>query len=267
MGGKSTDLAGRAIDADVRAYLEGVTLDAALKLLIAVLGQPHRTAGQEDRSQRDIEREGGMVASTESAAHIGKQGFYVRRFERNPRFTEHVCKPFSGLVRRLDAEYEREVFGARVVPGDAAFRLEKHRVDRLGLEFAVQRQNCRIACCKFGADLLAMGCGFGVGAPGRNREPRPYRALTVLEMARTDPAVLDRRVNIGGVRGRAGDTGETKCAVVGPHDRAGFLTELDESSIAKGEPRLIEGIEFFKDQECDRLAEIQRRLADRAKQI
>jgi len=75
IGGKSTDLAGRAIDADARAHLEGVTLDAALKLLIAVMGQPHRTAGQEDCSQRDIEREGGMVASTEPAAHIGKQGF------------------------------------------------------------------------------------------------------------------------------------------------------------------------------------------------
>ena len=112
-----------------------------------------------------------------------------------------------------------------------------------------------------------MGGGFGVGAPGRNREPRPYRALTVLETSRTDPAVLDRRVNVGRVRGRAGHTGETKCAVVRPYDRAGFLAELDESSIAKGEPCLIECIEFFKDQEGDRLTEIQRRLADRAKQI
>src|SRR5260370_30013824 len=176
IGGKSTDLAGRAIDADARAHLEGVSLDAALK------------------------------ASTEPAAHIGKQGFYVRRLERNPRVTEHVCKPFSGLVRRLHAEYEREVFGARVVPGDAAFRLEKHRVDRLGLEFAVQRQNGRIARCKFRADLLAMGCGFGIGAPGRNWEPRPYRPLRLLETSRTDPAVLHRSLNLCPVTGRAGNT-------------------------------------------------------------
>jgi hypothetical protein len=54
---------------------------------------------------------------------------------------------------------------------------------------------------------------------------------------------------------------------VGAHDRAGFLAEPNESSIAKSQPRLIEGVEFFKDQECDRLAEIERRLADRAKQI
>src|SRR5258707_562223 len=112
-----------------------------------------------------------------------------------------------------------------------------------------------------------MGCGFGIAEPGRNREPGPYRTLRVLETSRTDPAVLDRRVNIWRVRGRAGHTGETKCAVVRPYDRAGFLAELDESCIAKGKPCLIQGIEFFKDQECDRLAEIQRRLADRAKQI
>src|SRR5258707_13844564 len=125
----------------------------------------------------------------------------------------------------------------------------------IGLEFAVQHQQRRTGLGKLGADLLAMGCGFGIGAPARNREPRPYRALTVLETSRTDPAVLDRRVNIGCIRGRGGHTGETKCAVVRSYDRAGFLTEIDESSIAKGEPRLIEGIEFFKDQECDRLAE------------
>src|SRR6476660_3196180 len=128
IGGKSTDLAGRAIDADARAHLEGVTLDATLKLLIAVMGQPYRTAGQEDRGQRDIVRERGMVASTESAAHIGKQGFYVRWLERSPRVAEHVCKCFSVLVRRLHAEHELEVFGARIVPAEPAFRLEEHRV-------------------------------------------------------------------------------------------------------------------------------------------
>src|SRR5712691_7706680 len=144
IGGESTDLASRAIDANARAHLEGVTLDAALKLLIAVMRQPHRTAGQEDRSQRDIEREGGMVASTESAAHIGKQGFDVRRLERSPRVAEHIGKLFSGLVRRLHAEHEREVFGARVVPGEPAFRLKEHRVDGLRFELAVKHQQRRI---------------------------------------------------------------------------------------------------------------------------
>ena len=44
----------------------------ALKLLIAVVGEPDRAAGKEHRRQRDVEREGRMVASAEAAAHIGE---------------------------------------------------------------------------------------------------------------------------------------------------------------------------------------------------
>ena len=46
IGGEGADLAGRAIDADPRAHLEGVALDAALELLIAVVRQPDRPAGK-----------------------------------------------------------------------------------------------------------------------------------------------------------------------------------------------------------------------------
>ena len=63
-----------------------------------------------------------------------------------------------------------------VIPGKAAFRFEKHRIDRLGLEFAVQHQERRIVGCEFRADLFAIGRGFGIGLPGRNREARQNRA-------------------------------------------------------------------------------------------
>ena len=72
IGGECADLAGRAIDADPRAHLEGVPLDAGLELLIAVVREPDRTAGKEHRRQRDIEREGRMVAAAEAAADIGE---------------------------------------------------------------------------------------------------------------------------------------------------------------------------------------------------
>ena len=86
--------------------------------------------------------------------------------KRRAGFAEQERDRLRGLVRRLHAEHELEVLAARVVPGDAAFRLEKHRVDRLGLEFAVQHQQRRIVRGKLGADLLAVGRGLGVGAPG-----------------------------------------------------------------------------------------------------
>ena len=135
------------------------------------------------------------------------------------------------------------------------------------LEFAVQHQKGRIARRKFSADLLAVGRGLGVGLRLRHRERRPYRAFRVLELSGADPAVLERRVNIGRVRGRAGHARETIGAVVRRPDGAGFLAELHESSIAQREPRLIEGVELLEDQQRHRLAEIERRLADRAEQV
>ena len=133
-----------------------------------------------------------MVASTESAAHIGKQGLDVRRLERSPRVAEHIGKRFSGVVRRLHAEHELKVFGARIVPAEPAFRLEEHRVDGLRFEFAVEHQQRRTGRGKLGADLLAISGGLGVGRPGFDRERRPYGALGILKLAGTDPAGEDR---------------------------------------------------------------------------
>ena len=74
VGGERDNLAARPIDPDPRVHLECVTLDAALELLIAIMGEPDRAAGKEHPRQRDVERERGMVASAESAADIGETG-------------------------------------------------------------------------------------------------------------------------------------------------------------------------------------------------
>src|SRR6476646_2398800 len=108
---------------------------------------------------------------------------------------------------------------------------------------------CRIVPCEFRTDLFAVGCGCGIGLSGRDRGSRPYRAPGVFETLRTDPAVLDRRVDIGRVVGRAAYACETKRTVVGHCDRAGFFAELQESCVAQGEPRLIEGVEILEDQQ------------------
>ena len=119
-----------------------------------------------------------------------------------------------GLVRRLDAEHELEVFAARIVPGEAAFRFEEHRVDGLGLEFAVEHQHRRIVPGEQRPDLLAVGRGLGVVRPLLDRQRPPDRPLGVLEFSGADPAFLDRRINIRRVGRRAGDAGEAIGAVV-----------------------------------------------------
>ena len=78
-------------------------------------------------------------------------------------FAEQERDRLGGLVGRLHAEHELEIPAARVVPGETAFRLEKHRIDGLGLEFAVQHQKAGIVRCEFRADLLAIGRGLGIG--------------------------------------------------------------------------------------------------------
>ena len=117
-----------------------------------------------------------MVASAESAADIGKLGVDARRLERRARLAQQVRDRFSGLVGRLHAEHELEVLSPAVVPGEAAFRLEKHRIDGLRFEFAVEHQQRRIVRRKLGADLLAIGRGLGV-----RRLRFPSRAATIPE--------------------------------------------------------------------------------------
>jgi hypothetical protein len=104
-----------------------------------------------------------MVASAESTTDIGEMSVDARRLEGGAGFAQKERDRLRGLVGRLRADHESEFLAARLVPGEAAFRLEKHRVDRLGLEFAVQYQNGRIARREFRANLLAVGRRFQIG--------------------------------------------------------------------------------------------------------
>ena len=185
IGGECHDLAGRAVDADARAHLEGVTLDAALKLLIAVVRQPHRTAGQEHRRQRDIEREGRMIASAESAAHVGKHGLDARRLERSPRVAEHVGKrlqpPRKATARRARARgfcapacTSRARLPARGTPGRRiAFRTRGRASATPDWPRQARRGSARHRWRPWRRRRL-----------GLDRERRPYRALGILETCR-----------------------------------------------------------------------------------
>ena len=112
-----------------------------------------------------------------------------------------------------------------------------------------------------------MDRGLGVGGLGVLRSRRPYRKRRVLRPSRADPAGQDRRIDVGRVRRCTGHARKTIGAIGRHGDGAGFLAEPHERSIAQCETRLIEGVERLKDQQPDRLPQIERRLADRAEQI
>ena len=149
-----------------------------LKLLIAIVRQPDRTSGKEHRRQRDVEHERRVIAPAEAAADIGELGVDARRLEGGAGVAEQIRDRFRGLVGRLHAEHEFEAAALPVVPGETGFRLEKHRVDRLGLELAVEHQQVRIVGRQLAADLLAIDRGLGVGRRGI-----PVRAATIPEAA------------------------------------------------------------------------------------
>jgi hypothetical protein len=265
IAGECANPPGRAINADAGSHLEWMPLDACLELLIAIMGEPHRAAGKKHRRQRDVERKRRVVAAAEAAADIRELGVDARRLERRAGFAQEVRERLRGLVWRLHAEHELEVIAARVVPSKSAFRLEKHRIDRLGLEFAVQHQKSRILRCKLRADLLAVGRRFGIGAPRRRRRPIP--AHSVRHNFRADPAFLQWRVDVGRIRRWAGHARKAPGAVVGQHDGAGLIAEFHEAAVAQRKARLIEGVEPLEDQQSHGLAEIMRCLADRAEQV
>ena len=150
----------------------------------------------------------------------------MRRLERRVGLAQQERDRVRGLVGRLHAEHEFEFLRSRVVPGEAAFRLEEHRINRLGLELAVQHQHRRIVARELGADLLAIGRGLDVSTALSPASGDHIGQRRILETSWADPACLDRRIDIGGVGRRAGDAGEAKGTVVGHHDRAGFLANI-----------------------------------------
>jgi hypothetical protein len=81
VSGECNHFAGRPIDSHLGADLEGVPLDARLKLLEAVVREPNWTIRKQHRRQRDVKRERRVVAPAESAAAISKIGVDARRPE------------------------------------------------------------------------------------------------------------------------------------------------------------------------------------------
>ena len=99
VGGKCLYLAGRPIDPDARVHLEWVPFDAALELLIAVVGEPDRAAGKEHCRKRDIERERRMIASAEAAAQIGEMRVDAGGLERRAGLAQQERDRLRDLVR------------------------------------------------------------------------------------------------------------------------------------------------------------------------
>src|SRR4051794_38997514 len=105
---KCLDFPGRSVDPDSGPHLEGMALDAALKLLKAVMREANGMAGEKHCRQRHVKHERRMVASAEAAADIGELRVDPRRLEGGFRLAEQMCNRFRRFIRRLHAKHEFE---------------------------------------------------------------------------------------------------------------------------------------------------------------
>ena len=118
--------------------------------------KPDRTARKEHRGESDIERKRRVIAPAEAAADIGKLRVDAPGLERRARFAQEIGDRLRRLVRGLHAEHELEGAVARVIPDEPTLGLEKHRVHRLGLEFALEHQEVRLVILQLCAGLLTV---------------------------------------------------------------------------------------------------------------
>lgn len=118
-----------------------------------------------------------------------------------------------------------------------------------------------------GADLVAVEGGLLGLRPGRLGD-RPFGAIILGVEDREVPAGKHRRVDVLGLRRRAGDADEARRAVRFLGYRAGLGAHPDHP---RRELRCLPGDgeagEIVPDKEGDRLAEIERRLAGGAEEI
>ena len=208
-----------------------------------------------------------MVAPAETPAEVGEVEVHVRRTERRLRRAEENAKRACDLVGRLDTNDELQLTLVGVEPREARLRLQEHRIHGLGLEAAVEHEQVRIVGAKAFPDFLPEGGRRRIGPPSRNGQGCPDRATAGFELARANPPLLKRRVDVGGIRCGARNAGKAKGAVVRAGQRPGLCAEPDQGLLAKEQPRLVERVEFLKEQEGERLAQVQGGSARGAEQI
>ncbi len=119
------------------ADVERVALDAALELLVAVVGQAHRHTLAIQRGERGIEDEDVVVLG---AVADGIARMDVELLQGEARRLDHVHAFVGDFERALGGDHEVQGLARRVVPAVAVVRLQCRRLDRWGLVALVEDQ-------------------------------------------------------------------------------------------------------------------------------
>ena len=228
VGGEGGDAAGRAVYRHAAARADRVALDAELELIVAIVGETHRAVGREQAGQGDVELVDGVVLAAEGAAHIG-----AMRDDLADRLVGGILRDerrHAGgrLLRRLHADHELELARTAVVPGKPGLRLHEHLVDRLGLERAIEHETVGTGRVDLGADLVAVEGGLLASEPVADGTAHCGRSSFLIE-GRKGPSGEHRRIDVLGLRSRAGNAHEARRRVRLLGERAGLRAEAQHA--------------------------------------
>ncbi|MNZ41193.1 hypothetical protein D3C78_587390 [compost metagenome] len=245
------------------ANVERVTLDAALELLVAVVGQAHRHTGAVQRGQRCVVDENVVVFG---AVTDGVTGVHVQVGQAETRRRDHLRGLGRGFQRALGGDNEMQGLGGRVVPAVAVVRLQGGRLDRWGLVALVEHQ----PVVRRRIDLLLHALGVEQPALGQVavqvRLGVPHR--TTVFQHREQDRILEAGEFVFVGRGRTADAHVAEAAVWIAFIERHFIAVADglviELELVLG---LTEALEVVPDQDRHRVPDEHRHLAGRQQRI
>jgi len=245
------------------ADVEGMALDAALELLVAVVGQADRhTSAIQGRHGR-VEDEDVVVFG--AIAH-GVARVHVQRVQGEARGLDHVHAFLRHFERALGGDHEVQRAGRRVVPAVAVVRLQCGRFDRWRLVTLVEHQPVlrriiQLFSHALGVEQALLGqVAVLVGLLG------PHRFA--VEDGREQHGILQAGEFIVVERRGAAHPHEAEAAIGIALVQRGLGTVLDrlvvELQLAFG---LAEALEVVPDQDRHRVADEHRHLAGRQQRV
>ncbi|MNG91921.1 hypothetical protein D3C79_508390 [compost metagenome] len=245
------------------ADIEGMALDAALELLVAVVGQADRHTGAIQRGHGGVEDEDVVVFR--AVAH-GIARVHVQRVQGEARRLDHVHAFLRHFERALGRDHEVQRAAGRVVPAVAVVRLQRGGFDGRRLVALVEHQPV------LGRVVQLLGHALGVEQPLLGQVAvlvgllRPHR-LAVENGGEQHGILQAGELIVVERRGTAhAHEAEAAVGVALVQRRLGAIADrlVVELQLALG---LAEALEVVPDQDRHRVADEHRHLAGRQQRV
>ncbi|MNF67751.1 hypothetical protein D3C84_495740 [compost metagenome] len=237
-------------------HVEGVALDTALELLVAVIGQAHRYTVAVHRGQGGVEDEDVVVLG---AVSHGVAGVHVQLRDLEARRRQHVRGLLGHFEGALGGHDEMQGAAGGVVPAVAVVRFQGSRLDRLGLEALVEDH----PAFRRGRQLLLhlLGVEQALGGQVSGRVARSPGGFSLADQ-REQHAVLEAGEAVR-VKGRgAANANETEAAIGVALVERGLGAVADHLLVELEDVlRPAVTVEVFPDQQRHRMADEHRHLA------